>query len=51
MLGGHFAKERSVVDFIGLFKQASDKFHYVGVTGGGPGAFQSLVEFVYRNVI
>jgi hypothetical protein len=49
MLAVHTARERSTTDFVRLFKEASDKFHYVGTTGGTNGAFQSLVEFVYRT--
>ncbi|KAL9120673.1 MAG: hypothetical protein Q9187_002772 [Circinaria calcarea] len=47
MMSAHNAKERSVAEFIRLFKDASEDFKFVGVTGGEPGVFQSLVEFVY----
>lgn len=49
MLAVHYARERSVAEFIGLFKQASEDFHYVNVTGGEGGAFQSLLEFVFKK--
>jgi len=48
MLSVHGAKERSISDFVALFKQADAKFEYVGTTGGQEGAFQSLVDFVYK---
>ncbi|RMZ83312.1 hypothetical protein DV737_g1686, partial [Chaetothyriales sp. CBS 132003] len=45
MLSVHGACERTVEDFVHLFHTASDKFRFVGVTGGVGGAFQSLLEF------
>jgi hypothetical protein len=49
MLGAHQAKERSVAEFVAIFRQASAGFAYVGATGGEPGVFQSLLEFAYRG--
>ena len=48
MMAVHHACERSVAEFISLFRQVGPNFHYVGVTGGVNGAFQSLLEFEYR---
>jgi 6-hydroxytryprostatin B O-methyltransferase len=47
MMSVHMAKERSVSDFVALFREASPKFRFCGVTGGYDGAFQSLLEFEY----
>ena len=49
MLAMHYAHERSIAEYIDLFKQASDNFHYVNVSGGEGGAFQSLLEFVFKT--
>ncbi|KAH8694082.1 putative O-methyltransferase [Talaromyces proteolyticus] len=50
MLSVHMAKERTVSDFVALFRQASPKFRFCGVTGGSDGAFQSLLEFAYTDI-
>lgn len=47
MLAAHNAKERSVREFEAIFKEASPHLQLIGVTGGGEGAFQSIVEFAY----
>lgn len=47
MMSVHMAHERSVSEFVGLFRKASPKFRFCGVTGGQGGAFQSLLEFEY----
>lgn len=47
MLAVHAARERSVDEFVTVFKAASDRFRLVGVTGGQGGAFQSLIEMEY----
>jgi 6-hydroxytryprostatin B O-methyltransferase len=47
MLAVHGARERSVDEFVALFQAASDRFRFVGVTGGQGGAFQSLIEVEY----
>lgn len=49
MLSVHGARERTIADFRRLFEEADSKFEYVGTTGGSDGAFQSMVEFVYRG--
>ncbi|KAB8338785.1 hypothetical protein FH972_021730 [Carpinus fangiana] len=48
MLAVHNAEERTVEDFVRLFREASPGYHFVGVTGGGKGEFQSLLEFRYE---
>ncbi|KAI0378281.1 putative O-methyltransferase [Hypomontagnella monticulosa] len=48
MLAVHNGRERSVQDFISLFKQADARYEYVGTTGGVDGAFQSIIEFRFR---
>ncbi|KAI1766596.1 S-adenosyl-L-methionine-dependent methyltransferase [Hypoxylon sp. FL1150] len=47
MLAVHNGRERSVGDFIKLFKQADARYEYIATTGGVDGAFQSTVEFKF----
>ena len=47
MLAVHNGRERTVGDFVRLFKEADARYEYVGTTGGVDGAFQSVVEFKF----
>ncbi len=49
MLAVHYARERSVAEYVDLFTQANESYHFAGVTGGKGGAFQSLLEFVFKR--
>jgi hypothetical protein len=49
MLAVHNGRERTIEDFIKLFKEADARYHYVGTTGGVDGSFQSVVEFCFKN--
>lgn len=49
MLAVHNGRERTVDDFVKLFKEADARYHYVGTTGGVDGAFQSIVEFSFKE--
>ncbi|KAI1781131.1 putative O-methyltransferase [Hypoxylon cercidicola] len=48
MLAVHNGRERSVEDFIKLFKEADARYEYIATTGGIHGAFQSTVEFKFK---
>lgn len=48
MLAVHNGRERSVQDFVALFKQADARYQYIGTTGGADGAFQSIIEFRFK---
>ncbi len=46
MLAAHDAMERSLTDFISLFQQNSEKFHFVGETSGDQdGASRHIGDF------
>lgn len=49
MLAVHNARERTVSDFVKLFKGASPYFQFEGITGGTGGAFQSLLDFGFKT--
>lgn len=50
MMAAHDAKERTAQEFDAIFKQASPMFKFVGVSGGGAGSFQSIIEFRWEGV-
>jgi hypothetical protein len=45
----HGASERTTTEYVKLFQQSSEKFQFVGVSGGHNGAFESMIEFVYKS--
>lgn len=49
MLTTHGTKERTAERYVELFKEADPKFEYVGISGGTDGAFQSIIDFVFKG--
>lgn len=49
VMAAHGSHERTLTEFLQLFKQASSRFHFIGVTSGAEdGAFRSLLEFQFQ---